>query len=75
MGKLLSLPDEIGLVSLRTLGPLTGRLRCYHKLNALGIEALAAAVHLDAEVFLTSPSPRLQESLKVEGMRVQIVTV
>ena len=39
------------------------------------MEALAAAVHSDADVFLTSPSPRLQESLKVESVRVQIVKV
>lgn len=67
--KLLELPDEIGLVSLRTLGPLIAR----HRLNALGSEALAAATHLGADVFLSVPSPRLQDALRAEGLQVEVV--
>ena len=71
--KLLELPDEIGLVSLRTLGPLIARHRNRHRLNALGSEALAAAVHLGADVFLSVPSPRLEGALRAEGLHVEVV--
>ena len=71
--KLLELPDEIGLVSLRTLGPLIARHRRRHRLNALGSEALAAAAHLEASVFLSVPSPRLEDALRTEGIQVEVV--
>lgn len=71
--KLLELPDEIGLVSLRTLGPLIARHRNRHRLNALGSEALAAAAHLEADVFLSVPSPRLEDALRAEGLNVEVV--
>ena len=71
--KLLELPDEIGLVSLRTLGPLMARHRRRHRLNALGTEALAAAAHLGAGVFLSVPSPRLEDALRAEGLHVEVV--
>lgn len=65
--KLLDLPDSIGLLSLRELAPAIGRLRARHSLNVLGMEVLAAANRLDARVFLSSPSPRLQAALAEEG--------
>ena len=64
---LLELPTGIGLVSLRELGPLIGRLRQRHQLNLPGIEALAAAVYLDADVYVSAPSPRLQAALTAES--------
>ena len=67
----MQLPDAIGLVSLRELGPLMGGLRRYHSLNVLGMEALAAAKYLDADVFLRSASPQLQAALAHEGLSVQ----
>lgn len=70
---LLELPNEIGLVSLRDLGPLIGQLRARHDLNILGMEVLAAALHLDADVCLSAHSPRLEESLERESCRVQII--
>ena len=70
---LLELPDEIGLVSLRTLGPLIGQLRNRHQLNILSIEVLAAAVHLEADVFLSAPSPRLEEALREENRHVEVI--
>jgi hypothetical protein len=74
MESLLELPAEIGLVSMRTLAPLIGQLRRRHrKLNLLSIEALAAALHLDAEVHLGTPSPPLQEALIAEGRQAVIV--
>ena len=71
--KLLELPDEIGLISLRTLGPLIARHRRRHRLNALGSEALAAAAHLGASVFLSVPSPRLTDALRAEGLHVEVI--
>jgi hypothetical protein len=69
---LLELPDDIELLSLRTLAPDIGQLRRRHALNVLAIEALAAALRLGAEVFLSVPSPRLQNALNDEqvGCRV-----
>ncbi len=66
---LLALPAEIELLSLRRLAPDIGRLRVGHQLNILSIEALASAKALDAEVFLTAPSPKLEEALTIEGCR------
>ncbi|MDE0135303.1 MAG: hypothetical protein OXM54_10740 [Acidimicrobiaceae bacterium] len=75
MESLLELPAEIGLVSLRALAPLMGTLRSRHrKLNLLSIEALAAAVHLNAEVCLSAPSPPLQEALAAEGRTAVVVS-
>ncbi|MCY3952744.1 MAG: hypothetical protein OXG69_09385 [bacterium] len=70
---LLELPERIGLASLRTLAPLIGHLSRRHRLNALGIEVLAAAVHLQADVYLSAPAPRLEEALRAESRIVEIV--
>jgi hypothetical protein len=68
---IMELPPEIGLLSLRTIGPLIGRLRRRYHLNILGMEALAAAKHLDARVLLSSHSPELEHALRLEGLRVE----
>ena len=73
MQALLELPDGIGLASLRTLAPLMGQLSRRHRLNALGIEALAAAVRLEADVYLSAPAPRLEEALRAEHRHAEIV--
>ena len=65
---LLALPDSIGLVSLRDLGPTIGRLRARHQLNILAMEALGAAIHLDAHVHLSVNSPKLESALEDEGL-------
>jgi hypothetical protein len=70
---LLELPESIGLLSLRDLGPLIGQQRNRHDLNILGMEALAAAVHLGADVYLSASSPRLEAALQAEGRRVTVV--
>lgn len=70
---LLELPDTIGLVSLRDLGPTIGRLRARHQLNILGMEALAAAVHLDAHVYLSSSSPKLEAALVAEDLATTVL--
>lgn len=64
---LLELPPQIELLSVRRLAPDIGRLRASHQLNVLSIEALAAARALDAEVFLSAPSPALETALTTEG--------
>lgn len=69
---LLALPEEIGLVSLRDLGPSIGRLRSRHQLNVLGMEALAAAIHLEAHVHLSASSPKLEAALESEGLTVTV---
>lgn len=69
---LLVLPDEIGLVTLRDLGPGIGRLRSRHQLNILGMEALAAAIHLEAHVHLSVNSPKLEAALEAEGLTVTV---
>jgi hypothetical protein len=70
---LLELPNEIGLVSLRELAPVIGQLRVRHHLNILGMEVLAAAVYLHADVYLSAPSPRLEESIRRESRSVEIL--
>lgn len=69
---LLALPASIGLVSLRDLAPLIGRLRSRHQLNILGMEVLAAAVHLDAHVYLSAASPKLEAALTTERLPVTV---
>lgn len=67
---ILELPSTIGLVSLRDLAPNIGQLRTRHRLNLLSAEALAAAVHLDADVHLSAPAPQLEAALKAHGCHV-----
>ncbi len=70
---LLELPASVGLLSLRDLGPLIGQLRARHNLNILGMEVLAAASRLEAEVFLSAPSPRLLDALQAEGRTATVI--
>jgi hypothetical protein len=73
LAAVLELPDEIGLISLRELGPVIAQLRARYQLNILSIEAVAAAVHLDATVALSTSSPRLEAALAAEGRAVQVI--
>lgn len=73
LAAVLELPEEIGLLSLRELAPVIARLRARHQLNILGMEALAAAVQLDARVVLSARSPRLEEALLAEARRFEVV--
>lgn len=63
---LVELPDQIGLLSLREVGPTMAEFRGRHQLNLLGLEALAAARVLDASVILSADSPLLEASLDLE---------
>lgn len=73
LAAVLELPDDIGLLSLRALAPVIARLRARHQLNILGMEALAAAVQLDAHVVLSARSPRLEDALLVEARTFEVV--
>ena len=73
IGAVLDLPDHIGLLSLRDLAPTIGRLRARYDLNTLGVEAVAAATTLDARVFLSTPSPRLEAALAEQRLYVRVM--
>jgi len=52
----------------RDLAPVIGRPRQQHQLNILGMDALAAAVHLGASVRISASSPKLQlVSVRLRG--------
>jgi hypothetical protein len=69
----LNLPDEIGLISLRDLGPTIAELRKESQLNILSIEALAAATKLQADVFLSASSPMLESALASCGLKSRVL--
>jgi hypothetical protein len=69
----LELPVEIGIASLRELGPSIARLRRDHQLNILTIEALAAAIYLNAHVYISAPSPLFESALLQEHVKVKIL--
>lgn len=69
LGRVAELPAEVGLLSLRSLAPVIGRLRRSHDLNVIASEALAASAELDARVLLSVASPRLEAALTAEGRR------
>jgi hypothetical protein len=67
----LELPTEIGLLSLRQLGPLIGELGTPHEpMNVLTREALAAAVELSAKVLIAEGNENrtLIAALEAEGL-------
>ncbi|MEZ5142412.1 MAG: hypothetical protein R2726_07815 [Acidimicrobiales bacterium] len=68
----LELPAEIGLLSLRELGPIIAQLRLHHQLDILGIEALAAATRLQANVYLSARSPQLEQALRSANLTVKV---
>lgn len=68
---MLELPAHIGLISLRELAPTIAKLRQEYQLNILGIEALAAAIRLRAQVVLSASSPLLESALKQQHLTVK----
>jgi len=72
LAAVLELPTEIGLISLRELGPTIAQLRQHHQLNILSIEVLAAATHLQADVHLSAPSPQLETALRSADLKVKV---
>jgi hypothetical protein len=75
LAAVLELPADIGLLSLRELGPTIAQLRQYHQLNILSIEALAAATRLRADVYLSAPSPQLEQALRSAGLNAKLQRV
>ncbi len=69
LAALVSLPPEIGLLSLREFAPSMGRLRDEYRPNAPASEAVAASLHLEAKVLLARTTPRLEAALEAEGLR------
>lgn len=72
----LTLPDEIGLLSLRQLGPRIGGLATGHPpMNILSREALAAALELAATVVFAAgnENPTLQTALRAEALPSRVV--
>lgn len=72
LASVLELPGEVGLLSLRDLAPTIAQLRQHHQLNILSIEALAAATHLGARVYLSAPSPKLEGALRSVELQVEV---
>jgi len=70
LAAVLELPADVELLSLREVGPSIARLRQQHQLNILGIEALPAARHLQAGVYLSASSPRLEQPLRSANLKV-----
>ena len=68
----VALPPEITLLSLRQVAPTMAALVQGHRLNAIGLEALAAATLLDAEIHVakTNDGPLLRAAAKAEGVRL-----
>ncbi len=73
LAAIMDLPEHIGLLGLRTLGPRIGQLRWRYALNILSLEALASAVELGAHVVLSCDSPRLADALDQEGRTWMVV--
>ncbi len=77
VGAVIELPEEIGLVSLRTLGwPMSLLLANGSRLNLLSLEALAAAKALGAEICLgeADDNPPLRTEAIRLGVPVRIVS-
>ena len=72
LAAVLELPGEIGMLSLRELGPTIAELRSRHQLNILSIEALAAASQLNAHVYLSASSPQLEQALRSANLKVKV---
>ncbi len=72
---LVRLPDNVDLVSLRDLAPKMAELVQRHRLNALSLEALAAALSLGADLAMAarSENPSLFEAARSERLQVHIV--
>jgi len=72
LSAVLELPADVGLLSLRELGPTIAQLRPHNQLNILSIEALAAATRLQANVHLSAPSPHLEQALRSANLKVKV---
>jgi hypothetical protein len=74
---LLDLPDDLGLPESRALArQMADVVRRHPKLNALNVEAVAAARLLEADVLLSPPAAQgvLPPALDAEGIGWRVVT-
>jgi len=71
MGRMLRLPESIGLPDSRGLVPLMVEVQGRHpRLNVLNTEAAAAALLLDAELLLTRPTANGQLAEVLDSERI-----
>lgn len=56
------LPEEIGLLHLRVVVPVMQALSGRHRLNFVNVEALAAALLLDATILVATDAPLLRDA-------------
>lgn len=76
LGAVVHLPDDIELVSLRTLGwPMGELVRAGAGLNLLSLEALASARHLPADVCLAEADDNAPLRVAAENFGVTVRTV
>ena len=76
LGAVVELPDDIELISLRTLGwPMGHLVGSGVRLNLLSLEALAAAQHLSAEIRLATAddNPPLRSAARDVGIPVRTI--
>jgi hypothetical protein len=74
---LVKLPEHVGLLSLRELAPTMAQGIEVHRLNLLSLEALAAAMTLNADIAMAagSENPSLIAAAELERVAVRIVPV
>jgi hypothetical protein len=72
--RLLAIDDVVNIVPLRELAPAMGRLSQHYVMSTLSLEALAAALHLQANVYGVAKSPGLEAALRLEGLEYVLYT-
>ncbi len=78
IGAITALPEDIGLLSMRTLAwPMATLLADGARLNLLSLEALAAAILLDAEIYLASvdANPTLIDAAMEHDVAVWLIDI
>lgn len=76
IGAVIALPDEVRLVSLRSLGwPMAELVHAGARLNLLSLEAVTAARHLAADIVLAEADDNapLRQVARSSGIRVRTV--
>lgn len=69
------LPSFVSLVSLADLAPTMATLSTRHRLNVLGLEALAAALHLGVGIHVAASNvgPKLRAAAAAEGVPYVVI--
>lgn len=68
------LPDEVGLLSFRTVAPVMATLAVRRSLNMLNAEALAVALVADAELVVAVGSDLLRDGAQDLQLGYQVLT-